>query len=47
MRLISGLRRFGEAIITAIGVVVGLVPDPTRTPVPVPVQVENDPFTRR
>jgi hypothetical protein len=44
MHLISTLRRIAEAIITAIGVVVGLTPDPTR--VAVPIRAERQP-TRR
>jgi hypothetical protein len=33
MHLISTLRRVAEALLTAIGVVVGLTPDPTHIPV--------------
>ena len=33
MHLISTLRRVVEAILTAVGVVVGLTPDPTRIPI--------------
>jgi hypothetical protein len=40
MHLISTLRRVAEAILTAVGVVVGLTPDPTR--LPVRVRAERD-----
>lgn len=35
MHLITTLRRVADALITALAVVVGLTPDPTRVPVPV------------
>lgn len=37
MNLLSALRRVGEAFVTAVAVVFGLVPDPTRIPVEVPL----------
>jgi hypothetical protein len=39
--MFTTLRRLGDAIITAIGVVVGLTPDPTRQPVLIPVKHER------
>jgi hypothetical protein len=45
MQLIATIRRIAEAIITAVGVVVGLTPDPTR--IPVPVRVDRNPTYRR
>jgi hypothetical protein len=38
MTLLSTLRRVIEAFLTAVAVVFGLVPDPTRVPVEVPLR---------
>jgi hypothetical protein len=37
MQLLSILRRVGEAFLTAVAVVFGLIPDPTRVPVEIPL----------
>ena len=41
MGILNTLHRIADALITALGVVVGLVPDPTQTQKPVPVEVKH------
>ena len=45
MGILNTLHRIADALVTALGVVVGLVPDPTQTPAPVPIEVKHN--TRR
>lgn len=40
MRFLTSTRKLADAVITALAVFFGLVPDPTRTPAPVRIPVE-------